>query len=637
MGDKIEPEDVAAFRRASLIYPQPVALSCGRVLRARSAQEIVDASLRAAEILCRYVAAVAISSYASRSGTSTDPIVELNGNLSFGNFLSAAQRVTQISAEHPAASYLNAGFKAKKGGQAGPTDSALQALLQVRNEIGHDLNTLDAAKARAILAKNDPTKRLADAIQGVDGLLNLPLFVIEDQQFERKAFHARRLVLMGESNDPSPEEIELTVGVDERNIPYIAISQVILKLPPSLIWDLIEEKANYQLLFVDCLDGNKTQYRTALADRKEGKAGASDELRNICAGQTRAAEETRLADGRHLAQEWTQRRKLIEEAAQRGEGLIPWELLDAETMKWMAGRLDNEKGEADPARVLQLKLLDGRTSIDGHERRQLVLLFGKPEAVSAELRRGIIMLQVQIKDPRWDERALIEGRNLVFALRAAIEFLSSQFKDAGLTFDGLANSDGRADYVAIRECLINQFIHQDYTDASAPAQIVIRSTETMLFNAGHSLVDPDQLNKGGRSQSRNPLIARAFKLIGFADLGGSGIRVLENAWKRARRRPPRFENNREGNNFTLTLDWRPLPSLDDEFWHGRIGVRLTGPQAESLDLIRVAPRTAEEISRKLRVELPMAESILEHLERQVLIQKRGEMYGLMEHMREILG
>jgi hypothetical protein len=41
----------------------------------------------------------------------------------------------------------------------------------------------------------------------------------------------------------------------------------------------------------------------------------------------------------------------------------------------------------------------------------------------------------------------------------------------------------------------------------------------VLFNVGHSLVDSKELTKGGRSQSRNPLIARALRLIGFADLG----------------------------------------------------------------------------------------------------------------------
>ena len=53
------------LRRGSLIYPMPVAIACGRVLRARTAAERVNACLKAAEVLTRYLAAVAVASRAS--------------------------------------------------------------------------------------------------------------------------------------------------------------------------------------------------------------------------------------------------------------------------------------------------------------------------------------------------------------------------------------------------------------------------------------------------------------------------------------------------------------------------------------------------------------------------------------------
>jgi hypothetical protein len=638
MASIADPADALALRRASLIYAQPIALSCGRVLRARTAQETVDACLRAGEILARYIAAVALSSYAARDDVGTQKLIPFKGNLAFGDFLTCIQQIAAIPIAHPATSYISAGFRARKNGSAAPTNAALIALLNVRNDLGHDLNALDAAKARAILAKQDPPKILSDALRGVDGLLNLPLFIVEEQQFAKRIFRARRILMMGESNDPAPEEVDLSIGVDELNDPYVAVSQKILKLPPTLIWDLIEERANYQLLFVDSVDGEKTKYRTVSADKKSGPTGAADELRLLCAGDKRPAEEVILTDGRHLAREWTERRKLIEEAAQRGEGLIPWELLEPATMEWLAARLDKDGGGADPIEVIQRHLLDGRTSINGHERRQIALLLGKPEAVGTELRRELMTLQVN-KDPsvRWDERLVIGNANLLDALKLAVDFLSRNLDESGLTFDGLADATGPADYVAIREALINLIIHQEYSDPSAPAQIVIRPEETMLFNVGYSLVEPEKLAEGGRSQSRNPLIARALRLIGFADLGGSGIRVLERAWKQARRRPPRFENNRDANSFTLTLDWRPLPDLHDEFWHDRIGVKLNELQARSLDLIRLAPRTSQELCDALQIEPQDVESILDHLERQVLIQKDGSTFDLMGHMREILG
>jgi hypothetical protein len=637
MAQILDPTEAWPLRRASLVYAQPVALSCGRVLRARTAHEVVDACLRAGEILARYVAAIAISSYAARDDDSVQPLTPLAGNLSFGHFLAVVQQVATLTSPHPAATYIAAGFKPRKNVSLAPTNVALIAILSLRNELGHDLNTLDASKARSVLSKLNLPQVLADALRGVEGLLNLPLFVIEDQQFARKTIRARRLLLMGESSDPTPEEVELAGGVEEPNIPYLAINQKILRLPPALIWEFIEDKANFQLLFVDSLDGPTTKYKTVGADKLINQTSAAGELQRLCAAVKRPAEEVTLIDGRHFAREWTERRNLIEEAAQRGEGLIPWDLLAPVTIKWLAGRLDGEKGKTHPNEVIHEHILDSRTSVNGHERRQLILLLGKPDAVNAELRRDVIALQVQMdRNSRWDERLLVGNSNLLVALNIAVGFIAKHLSGAGLTFDGLADPSGPPDYVAIREALINQFIHQDYSDPSGPAQIAIRPEETVLFNVGHSLVDSKELTKGGRSQSRNPLIARALRLIGFADLGGSGIRVLESAWKRARRRPPVFENNRNENNFTLTLDWRSLPALHDEFWRNRLGATLSASQGKILDLLRISSKTMAELCAELSTTEELVSPDVAYLERQVLILMNGEIYDLMDHIREIL-
>src|SRR3954467_11487838 len=105
----------SALKRAALVYPQPVAIACGRVARSRSQAERLDACLRAAEVLARYLAAVALSSFAARDGGETLNLTPLDGPLSFGQFLSTVQQAANVEVPHPAASYLNAGFKPKKG------------------------------------------------------------------------------------------------------------------------------------------------------------------------------------------------------------------------------------------------------------------------------------------------------------------------------------------------------------------------------------------------------------------------------------------------------------------------------------------------------------------------------------------
>jgi hypothetical protein len=624
------------FRRASLIYPQPVAIACGRVLRVRSDSERLDACLRAGEVLARYITAVALSSFGARDGGDGLNISVLDGNLSFGHFLSAAQQVANVEVPHPAASYLAAGFKPKKGQVSGVTYSALEALLNLRNELGHQLQTINAPKAQALLQERKPDIHLAEALRGVDGLLMLPLFVVEDQQLVQRVIRARRLLLMGESADPPPEEIEVTEGVEDLGVPYVAIGATLIKLPPILVWELVQQRANTRLLFLDKVSPQASRYKTVEGDEVTGAPDRAAEVIGLCSGKKRHSERVQLRDGRHLAREWGEKRRLIEETGARGEGLIPWHLLDAETLSWFVSRL-TPKAEGSPTDIICERLLDARTSIDAHERRQVVLLFGAPAAAREELRRDVMDLQV-ITDPqkRWDDRLLVEQANLFGTLRKAIEFLARNLRTPGLTIEGLTNTSGTPDYIAVREALVNQFIHQDYADQTACARVIIRPHETVLFNAGYSLVDVAKLEDGGSSQARNPLVGRALRLVGFAEIAGSGLRILRSAWRGAHRPPPTIVSDREANNFTLTLAWRPVADLHDEFWH-RLGVKLTATQATLFSLVKSQPAsTLEALSEASDLSADAVQADLNQLEFQRLLECHDGQYTVAEHLRDLI-
>jgi hypothetical protein len=606
------------------------------VLRARSPSERLDACLRAGEVLTRYIAAVALSSFAAREGGDSLNISALDGNLAFGHFLSAAQQIANIEVPHPLATYLAAGFKPKKGQLTGSTYSALEALLQLRNELGHQLQTITAPKAQSLLNERKPDVQLADALKGVDGLLMLPLFVIEEQQLVQRVIRARRLILMGESADPPPDEIEINEGIEDLGAPYISANAALLKLPPILVWELVQERANTRLLFLDKVAAQASRYKTVEGDEVDGAIGRSAEISALCAGKKRQSERVELRDGRHLAREWGERRRLIEETGARGEGLIPWEQFHQDTISWFVSRL-NPKPEGSPAEVVCDRLLDGRTSINAHERRQLVLLFGTPTAAREELRRDVMDLQV-ITDPqrRWDDRLLIEYANLFDTLRQAVDFLARNLRTIGLTVDGLTSTTGAPDYIAIREALVNQFIHQDYADQTTCARVIIRPDQTILFNAGHSLVDVSRLEDGGSSQARNPLLARAIRLIGFAEVAGSGLRLLHSAWRGAHRAPPKIASDRQANNFTLTLDWRALAQSHDELWH-RIGVKLSPSQAAILRLVKSEPDAAlDALIEASAMKSDAVHADLAYLELQNLLECRGGKYAVAEHLRGII-
>ena len=481
----------SALRRASLIYPQPVAIACGRILRARSHTERLDACVRAAEVLARYVAAVALSSFAAREGGDALDISILEGALSFLHFLSTAQQVSNVEVPRPAAPYLAAGFKPKKRQETGVTYSALESLLNLRNELGHQLRTINDHAARALLEERKPDALLRDGLSGVDGLLMLPLFIIEDQQLIHKVIRARRLLLMGESADPAPDEIEIAEVFDELGVPYIAVNSDLLKVPPIVVWELVQQRANLRLLFLDRVSPQSCHYKTVEGDETDAPPKRAAEVVALCEGHKRPSDRIELRDGRHLAREWGEKRRLIEETGARGEGLIPWDLLDQDALGWFVAYLA-DKAEGAPPEIICDRLLDGRTSINGHERRQLVLLFGTKAAVREELRRDVMdLLAISDSDKRLDDRHLIESANLFGALHQTIEFLARYMKTAGLTVDSLANTTGTPDYIAVREALVNQFIHQDYTDQRRLRprhHSSIRPHETVLFARAMPLV-----------------------------------------------------------------------------------------------------------------------------------------------------
>jgi hypothetical protein len=625
----------SALRRATLVYPQPVAIACGRVIRSRSHAERLDACLRAAEVLARYITALALSSFAARDGGDGLNVSPLDGNLSFGHFLSAAQQVANIEVPHPAASYLNAGFKPKKGELTGVTYASLEALLIIRNDLGHQLQAMTAAQAQAILDERKPDSLLAEALIGVHGLLSLPLFVVEEQQLVQKIIKARRLLLMGESADPAPDEVELADALEDWGVPYVAIGATVLRLPPILVWELVQQRANTRLLFLDKVAAQACRYKTVEGDETSGLPERAAEIAALCAGKRRPSESVQLRDGRHLGREWGERCRLIEETGARGEGLIPWDLLDPTTISWFVDRLT--PGAKPPhAEILCEHLLDGRTSIDAHERRQLVLLFGKDAAVRDELRRDLMDLQV-ISDPkkRWDDRLLIDRGNLFGGLSKAIDFLAKYLTSAGLTLDGLTQTDGPPDYLAMREALMNMFIHQDYSDQRACARITIRPHETELSNPGYSLTALERLEKGGAHQARNPLVARAIRLVGFAEIAGSGLRMLHAAWRGAHRPPPVISSDRTSNSFSLTLDWRPVEEAYDEKWLRR-GVKLGPMEVKIIDLAKEQGGvTILTLCKSLSMTPESVKRLANHLVVQALLEPSGEGYVIAPHWKEI--
>jgi hypothetical protein len=631
------------LRLGSLIYPTPVAIACGRVLRARTATERVNACLKAAEVLTRYLAAVAVASFASRDDDAEAKLSELSGNLSFGHFLTTVQEVAGATGNHPAAPLLAQGFKVtrqNKKSVRGKTDAALVALLELRNGDGHDLRNLDEAKAVSIEATSAPVTLLLEALDGVEALLSKPLFVVENQEWTREALQVRRLLLMGESSDPAPQSIKVgheTGGVGTTRAPYLAINKSCLQLPPWLLWGIDHGRQHFALLFLDAVEEARARYCTLDGSEQYQDHGIAESIRQLVTGARRAPDTVVLTDGRHLAREWADAREHIEESGRRQDGFVDWQVFEPTAVAWYAGLLDSTA--LDQHALIRERLLDGRTNLDKHELRQLVLLFGTKANVRAELGRDVLDIRIiddETKRPR--QRELVESENLLLALRRAVGFLSEALAKEALAPEDLRQMDGEVDYLTIREMLVNQIIHQDYCDSRTSAQIELYADKMTLTNAGYSLVPMGELLDGGRSQSRNPLIARALRLIGFAELSGSGIRALVRALRKARRKAPRFSSDEKGNAFKVTLEWTEEAPDVDAFWMELVGARLTSEQALVLNTLAELPSsTLVTLESTTRIPLEGLTKALDFLVFQVLVEHDEANYRLAQHLREKLG
>lgn len=364
-----------------------------------------------------------------------------------------------------------------------------------------------------------------------------------------------------------------------------------------------------------------------------------DRLQKVRDGRLETLEELALKDGSGVFDHWIRERKARERELRESSGIIPWPDLDPSTLVGY-GRQLKVDGDLDVVReAIQERLLDARDTVTPEEARQMIVLFGNERAVSRLLRRVMIDCRAkreEAKDRRWDER-LESTENVLECLRAAIEFFGRHVGVEGVTLDGLSATSGSADYIAMREALVNLFIHQDYTDVRTVAQIEISGNRATFFNAGKALVSSDALIEGGKSQSRNPIISRALRMIGFAELAGSGLRELHRVWRDAKRRPPRIESSPASNTFTLTLDWRPIAVVADKFWKEKLGVKISPEQVAVLSILGEPDGfTVEEVASAQGMLVEDARAAIKSLEKQGLVEENKKRYSVKEHLRSLL-
>lgn len=171
-------------------------------------------------------------------------------------------------------------------------------------------------------------------------------------------------------------------------------------------------------------------------------------------------------------------------------------------------------------------------------------------------------------DTRWDDRVAWEG-NLFGAFESLYPRLIAGQPVPFQLRDGI-RVDESAVHVALRESLVNLLVHADY--AETQASLLIHAPEGyFLRNPGSSRVPEIDLLMGDRSDPRNPILVRMFRLVGLADEAGTGMPKIISAWRSLGFQLPRIDVGTERYEFALRLRHAHLLSEEDRIWLRSLG------------------------------------------------------------------
>jgi len=271
--------DTAPFRRISQTAPQPVALAAGRVARASTAVEAVDAIRRAAEVLTRFVAIAAVSSVATE-GDSGGAFAPREGDasgkaLAWGYFLDLARRARTRSDGHVLRPALVKGLGLRPGADPVGLDP-LAAILEFRNHRSdHALSALNEQTARGVLEDEQLEQKLLAAVEAFGPLLSLPLVVVRATRRRGRTTEWNCLRFNGEL-EPFPCWVPGEFS-GELEVPYLLFGSALVSLAPALVWQPCRAGDEHTFLFLDQLDRTRCRYRS-LNERASVELPVGDSL-----------------------------------------------------------------------------------------------------------------------------------------------------------------------------------------------------------------------------------------------------------------------------------------------------------------------------------------------------------------------
>ena len=155
-----------------------------------------------------------------------------------------------------------------------------------------------------------------------------------------------------------------------------------------------------------------------------------------------------------------------------------------------------------------------------------LLLFGKSESITNKISWYKVDVLKRFNDlERYDDRFTCED-NLIKSYDEIIKYILDKIDQPfylspnGVTYNAVN--------VVVRELVSNVLIHRDFLDATG-TQILLYRDRIEVSNPNNPKTYKDIEMNDLEPFSKNPIIAKTFRKIGYADELGSGFEKIENA------------------------------------------------------------------------------------------------------------
>jgi ATP-dependent DNA helicase RecG len=240
----------------------------------------------------------------------------------------------------------------------------------------------------------------------------------------------------------------------------------------------------------------------------------------------------------------------------------------------------------EKAFLKKLGCLVGKKGHDNLEELTMagLLLFGKEDAIRGRFPAYELDIYLVPRDDRvaqgirWNDRKIYEC-NLVKTYLEAIEYIKSKIEiPFALADDHITRTEEVPIVLALREALVNMIIHRDYFEHSQ-SRVRLYHDRIELYNPGATPRTVDEIIADEVTEPRNPIIAKLFRMIGWAEVAGSGMMKILKNWKAAGYTAPLIENNVQGYYFKMIF---PFKQMTGQYRTGRKSIIKESPYEGNL-------------------------------------------------------